>query len=124
MTTWSLTIDNRMNDTDKIYIIEDDELNIINTPDDLFKQFCFNSNTLDSNLAKRFYNNLVIGGTDFPSPCQEIANRGTGTLIVSENTKALKVWTYSNSTWTAQSNITKGIGSGTTIVLPSYKAKK
>jgi hypothetical protein len=80
-------------------------------------------------VFKRFFLSLSIGGSSFPSPCIEVAANGSGSLIVSENTTSLKVWTYADETWTAQTNITKdnrnvNISKSATITPPSYDAKK
>jgi hypothetical protein len=121
MATWELTIDNALNASDIIYVMEDDGSGIITSPFDVFYPLCFVAGC-DSNLAKRFYYNLVIGGDNFPPVCKEIAARGNGTLIVAENTQALKVWTYSAGIWTAKANITKNISDRATINIPSYAA--
>ena len=120
MATWNLTIDNRANTSTSVYIMEDDESKIITDPDDLFKVLCFDSNRYNSSLARRFYNNLVIGGDDFPSVCKSVAAREIGVLRVAKDTRALKVWTYKDGTWNIQPNITKNILDGATIAIPSY----
>jgi hypothetical protein len=121
MATWNLTLDNAAN-ASTVYVIEDDETNSITTPYDLFYPLCFEQHC-DSNLAKRFYASLAIGGDDFPPVCKAVVARGTGLLIVGENTRFLKVWTYGNGVWTTQANITDGIVDRATITIPSYEPK-
>ena len=120
MSTWNLTIDNRANTSTGIYVMEDDESKIITDPDDIFKVLCFDSNRYNSSLARRFYNNLVIGGDDFPPVCKSVAARETGALRVAKDTRALKVWTYKDGVWNTRPNITDNISDGAAIVIPSY----
>ena len=111
MDTWNLTIDNRNNASTAIYVMEDDETGIFNTPEDLHKiwRYILHSPAHHTGVVKRYLNHLAIGGNNFPSPCQEISggNR-TGTVRVLENTKKLKCWTYTarTNTWTAKDDLT------------------
>jgi len=119
MATWELHFNNANNAKTAIYVMEDDDSGLIITPEDLIYPGCFESETCCSSLMKRFYQNLAIGGTNFPPVCKEIAGGATGTLIISATTSAVKVWTYSNSIWTAKSSVTKkNISNGTTIAVP------
>ena len=110
MTTWNLTIDNRNNAKTAIYVMEDDGQGIFTTPEDLHKiwKYILHSPELHTGVVKRFLNHLIIGGANFPSPCQEITpgNR-VGTVRVSENTKKLKLWTYTarTHTWNSLSDL-------------------
>jgi len=124
MATWTLTIDNRANTSTIVYVMEDDESGLITTPEDLFYPACFNPDTYNSNLLKRYYLSMAIGGSNFPPVCLEVAARGSGTLIVSQGTKILKLWTYANGVWTAKDNITKGIADRATVQIPSLEAKR
>ena len=94
MATWTYTITNPARNP-VVYIMEDDGSGIITTPCDIFETMCFNSNTYSTILARRFYNNLVIGGSTFPPVCTQIATGASSTVItVSASTQALKLWTY------------------------------
>ena len=121
MATWNLTIDNRANASTTVYIMEDDGSGLITTPEDLFYPGCFSGATYNSSLVRQYYQSLAIGGSSFPPVCLEVAARGSGTLIVSEGTKALKLWTYARGIWTAKEDITKGIDRDATIIVPTLE---
>ena len=123
MATWNLIIDNRAHTSISIYIMEDDESTSINVPTDLFYPLCF-LDKCNSNLAKRFYCSLAIGGDDFPPICKSIAARGTGELRVAKDTSALKVWTYKDGVWNAQPKITANISDRATITIPLYTERR
>ena len=122
MTSWNLTIDNRNNASTTVYVMEDDKEGIFNTPDDLHNiwRYILHSPAHHTAVVKRYLNHLVIGGDNFPSPCQEISggNR-TGRVRVLENTKRLKCWTYTarTSTWNIAPNLDV-IDERTAIAIP------
>ena len=123
MATWSLTIDNAINRSDNIYIMEDDGTGFITSPRDLIFPFLpippHVTLSSASDVIKRCIEHLVIGGSDFPSPCQVITAGNTGTLIVSSNTTTLKLWTFSNGAWTSKDNITpRSLADRDTVVIP------
>ena len=121
MATWNLTIDNRNNISTVVYVMEEDELGLITSPDEIFDKLCFNRDLCNSDLSKRFYKSLIIGGANFPPICREIAGRGNETLVVAENTKGLRVWTYKDNTFTARENIREGIKKDGVITIPTYR---
>ena len=90
MSTFTLTIDNSTNET--IYTMED--VSGINSPYDLFFPGCFEVPFYNSNLIKRYYLSIAIGGPTFPPVCLEVSANNTGTLIVSKDTTKLKFWKY------------------------------
>ena len=110
MATWTYTITNPARNP-VVYIMEDDGSGIITTPCDIFETMCFNSNTYSTILARRFYNNLVIGGSTFPPVCTQIAAGASSNVItVSASTQALKLWTYVNDAFVVQGNIVPARG--------------
>ena len=123
MATWTLTINNAANKSTNIYVMEDDETGSIVTPSDLFYPLCFGP-YCESGLAKRFLYSFAIGGDAFPPVCKEVRAGSTGTVIVEENTKALKIWTYEDFIWKAQVAIKEGIAKGATISVPSYEKEE
>ena len=91
MSTFTLTIDNSANKT-TIYTMED--VSGINSPYDLFFPGCFEVPFYNSNLIKRYYLSIAIGGPTFPPVCLEVKPQYSGSLIVSKGTTKLKFWTY------------------------------
>ena len=126
MATWKLTIDNRANTSTTVYVMEIDTLGVVNTPTDMWGLVVGGNEPWKTNLAKRFYHSIIFGAsTDFPAICKAITPRSnTEKLIVSKDTTALQVWTYSDRIWTAKDNITKGIADRAVVATPSFEAKK
>ena len=126
MSTWELTIDNKVNKSTTVYVMEVDTLGVVKTPTDLWGLVVGDAEPWKTNLDKRFYHSIIFGAsTDFPAICKAITpSSNTEKLIVSKDTTALQVWTYSDGIWTAKDNITKGIADRATVAIPSFEAKK
>ena len=126
MATWELTIDNRANTSTTVYVMEIDTLGGVKIPSDMWTLVVGDNEPWKTNLAKRFYNSIIFGAsTDFPAICKAITPRSnTEKLIVSKDTTALQVWTFSDGTWTAKDNITKGLADRATVVMPSFEAER
>lgn len=92
-------------DTKDIYEEEDpwnylrtDISYVISSPADLFHKICFNSNHFKSNLAMRFYNNIIIGEPHFPPLCKKIIrNDPHVSLEIDVLDTAITVWNYNDT---------------------------
>ena len=123
MATWTLLIDNRLNVSTIVYLMEIDTTGTVTTPENMWSLVVGEDEPWETNLAKRLYNSIIFGGSkEFPPICKAFAAGQAGdTLVVSENTTALQMWTYANGVWTVQPNITEGIRDDALIRIPALK---
>ena len=122
MATWELTIDS-LNTSTTVYLMEADTTGGVTTPENMWSLVVGSEEPWKTNLAKRFYNSIIFGGSaEFPPICKAFPPQtNTEKLYVSAGTTALQMWTYSKGIWTAQSNITAGIADGAIIEIQPLK---
>ena len=107
MSLTTISIDNRSNVETTIYVMEKTQDDYFSTPSDLA---IINGSRLSlptftdpatKELIDRFVRHQYIGGTEFPSPIQEIRGSAQGSIQVADGTTDVKCWTYDNSnkTW-------------------------
>ena len=113
MARWTLTINNSARDNPVIYVMENDGSGSAADPLSALLGSIPGGGRVkllstSSALSRRFLENALIGGSDFPPACKTIAAGATASFEVSPNTQKLRIWTRVNNAFVTKADIDSG----------------